>query len=119
MVKGGASPDDPSLQEYWTKRRRRKTPPPMDKVSMTLAARQKGICPLCRQALIFGAEYEPDSPREWIEWFSAQKKRLHKHHFVYRREGGGDGMENLRLVHADCHRTHHAIDGKRHADAGV
>lgn len=67
--------------------------------------------PLCKQALITGAEYEPDSPREWINWFAALKKMLHKHHFVYRRDGGSDERTNLRLVHADCHRQHHAGDG--------
>jgi RNA-directed DNA polymerase len=113
LVKGAASKDDPSLVEYWDKRRRRKEPPPMDKTSLALAFRQKGLCPLCRQALIAGAEYEPDSPREWIEWFAASKKILNKHHFEYRREGGTDATTNLRLVHADCHRQLHAGDGNR------
>ncbi|MFI5775252.1 HNH endonuclease [Streptomyces sp. NPDC051658] len=74
----------------------------MDRISLTLAARQKGLCPLCGQALIVGAEYEPDSPREWIDWFDAMKKRLHKHHFTYRRDGGSDEVKNLRLVHSEC-----------------
>ncbi|QIY76687.2 group II intron reverse transcriptase/maturase [Streptomyces sp. RLB1-33] len=113
MVKGTASPDDPTLQDYWASRRRTRTPPPMDKTSIHLAARQKGVCPLCRQALISGAEYEPDSPREWIEWFAAMKKTLHKHHFVYRRDGGTDAKTNLRLVHASCHQQHHAGDARR------
>lgn len=113
QVKGGASPDDPALNEYWRNRRRRKEPPPMDKVSLVLAARQKGLCPLCKQALIAGAEYEPDSPREWIDWFAASKKMLHKHHFTYRRNGGTDERNNLRLVHSECHRQHHAHDGSR------
>lgn len=112
-VKGAASPDDPALKGYWQARRRLKTPPPMDKTSLYLAARQKGICPLCRQALISGAEYEPDSPREWINWFAASKKMLNKHHFVYRRDGGTDQRTNLRLVHTECHRQHHAGDSKR------
>ncbi|MFD5111908.1 hypothetical protein ACFWNG_06280 [Streptomyces sp. NPDC058391] len=66
LVKGGASPDDPALTGYWQNRRRKNAPPPMDKTSLLLAARQQGLCPLCKQALIVGAEYEPDSPREWI-----------------------------------------------------
>ncbi|MEU7045933.1 group II intron reverse transcriptase/maturase [Streptomyces varsoviensis] len=113
LVKGGASPDDPTLTEYWSNRRRRKAPPPMDKTSLLLAVRQQGLCPLCKQALIAGAEYEPDSPREWINWFAASKKMLHKHHFTYRRNGGGDERNNLRLVHSECHRQHHAGDGER------
>ncbi|MET8299050.1 HNH endonuclease, partial [Streptomyces sp. NPDC005180] len=113
LVKGGASPDDPALTEYWRDRRRRKAPPPMDKTSLLLAVRQQGLCPLCKQALIVGAEYEPDSPREWINWFAASKKMLHKHHFTYRRDGGTDERNNLRLVHSECHRQHHAGDSKR------
>jgi RNA-directed DNA polymerase len=113
LIKYRASVDDPALIGYWDTRRRKKAPPPMDKVSLSLAYRQKGLCPLCRQALIPGAEYEPESPREWIAWFSASKKVLNKHHFVYRRDGGSDEKKNLRLVHAECHRQHHANDGKR------
>ncbi|MGC0422718.1 group II intron reverse transcriptase/maturase [Embleya sp. AB8] len=113
LVKGAASLDDPSLTDYWENRRRRTTPPPMDKVSLSLAHRQRGLCPLCRQTLIAGAEYEPDNPREWINWFAASMKMLNKHHFEYRRDGGSDEKKNLRLVHAECHRQHHAIDGRR------
>lgn len=113
LVRGKSSPDDPALLDYWSQRRQTRTPPPMDKISLTLAARQKGICPLCGQALIVGAEYEPDSPREWIDWFDAMKKRLHKHHFTYRRHGGSDESKNLRLVHSECHRQHHAGDSDR------
>lgn len=113
LIKYRASVDDPALIGYWDTRRRKKAPPPMDKASLSLAYRQKGLCPLCRQALIPGAEYEPESPREWIDWFAASKKALNKHHLVYRRDGGSDEKKNLRLVHAECHRQHHANDGKR------
>ncbi|MEW1687516.1 group II intron reverse transcriptase/maturase [Streptomyces sp. NPDC091265] len=119
LVKGGASPDDPSLIGYWQNRRRKQVPPPMDRTSLYLAARQRGVCPLCKQALIVGAEYEPDSPREWMNWFSASKKMLHKHHFTYRRDGGSDERTNLRLVHSDCHRQHHACDGKRNPKSAI
>ncbi|MBP2050701.1 hypothetical protein J2Z21_003640 [Streptomyces griseochromogenes] len=115
VVQGAASPDDPSLQDYWRERRRKKAAPPMDKTSLVLAVRQRGLCPLCRQPLIAGAEYEPDSPREWINWFAASKKALHKHHFAYRRDGGSNERKNLRLVHSECHRQHHAGDGRRTA----
>lgn len=112
-VRGAASPDDPALAEYWKARRRSFAPPPMDKTSLILAARQKGVCPLCQRALIDGAEYEPDNLREWIEWFEATRKTLNKHHLVYRSSGGTDRRTNLSLVHADCHRSYHANDGNR------
>lgn len=84
----------------------------MDKTSLVLAVRQQGLCPLCTQALIVGAGYEPDSPREWINWFAASKKMLDKHHFTYRRDGGRDERTNLRLVHSEYHCQHHAGDGR-------
>ncbi|TDD72205.1 group II intron reverse transcriptase/maturase [Actinomadura darangshiensis] len=110
MVKGRASMDDPALADYWAARRRKKVPTTLDKRTYSMAYRQKGLCPICRQDLIDGAEYQPDNPREWIEWFAACKRRLHKHHLVYRSLGGADDRSNLRLVHADCHRQHHAGD---------
>ncbi|MEU0896776.1 group II intron reverse transcriptase/maturase [Streptomyces massasporeus] len=113
MVRAGASPDDPAIQDYWANRRRKKAPPVMGKASYQLAFRQKGLCSLCGTTLITGAEYEPDDPRGWIEWFAAVAKTLHKHHLVYRRDGGGDSLNNLRLVHADCHRQHHEADDKQ------
>ncbi|MGR3933368.1 group II intron reverse transcriptase/maturase [Streptomyces sp. BRA346] len=113
-VRGTASVHDPALIDYWESRRRKRTPPSMDKTSIYLAYKQKGLCPLCEQALIAEAEYEPEEPRQWIDWFAAHKKALHKHHFfVYRRDGGSDDRTNLRLVHSECHRLHHAADGKR------
>jgi RNA-directed DNA polymerase len=112
-VTGTNSLDDPSLASYWATRTRRKLPATVDRISIALAARQKGICTLCKQPLIFGAEYEPDNVREWAAWFSASMKPLHKHHFIHRRDGGTNDRTNLRLVHAECHRQHHATDGTR------
>ncbi|MFD3580441.1 HNH endonuclease [Streptomyces sp. NPDC058644] len=43
----------------------------------------------------------------------ASKKMIHKHHFTYRQDGGTDERNNLRLVHSECHRQHHADDSKR------
>ncbi|MER5659925.1 HNH endonuclease [Streptomyces mirabilis] len=40
-------------------------------------------------------------------------KPPHKHHLIYRRDGGSDERGNLRLVHAECHRRHHAGDHER------
>ncbi|MEV7960300.1 group II intron reverse transcriptase/maturase [Streptomyces sp. NPDC088141] len=124
MVKGAASPDDPSLNDYWKNRRKKRTQPHMTTAKVALAARQHGLCPLCRKDLIAGAEYEPDNVRDWVDWFEAMRHRLHEDHLVYRRHGGSDDPKNMRLVHAECHRLHHAGDGRRfpkntiHPDAG-
>lgn len=110
-IKGSSSPDDPDLSEYWANRRKRKSLPPLSKTELALAAKQKGLCPLCRQPLIGGAEYEPENVRQWISWFDAVRRTLHKHHFLtFRRHGGGDDRTNLRLVHAECHRRLHATE---------
>ncbi|MBV6697824.1 group II intron reverse transcriptase/maturase [Kitasatospora aureofaciens] len=114
MVKGSASPDDPNLKDYWENRRKKRTQPCMTTSKVALAVRQNGFCPLCRTALIVGAEYEPDNVRDWVEWFEAMRHRLHEDHLVYRRHGGSDDRRNLRLVHAECHRLHHAGDGRRY-----
>ncbi len=113
MVKGTASPDDPNLNDYWKNRRSKRRPPLMTTSKVYLAARQKGLCPLCRTDLIQGADYEPDNVQEWVEWFEAKRSRLHEHHLVYRSHGGSDDRSNLRLVHAECHRLHYAGDGAR------
>jgi len=46
-VRGGASPDDPSLAEYWAERCRRRKPPPLDahtlKVTTQIPSRRPGI----------------------------------------------------------------------------
>jgi RNA-directed DNA polymerase len=46
LVKGGASPDDPSLAAYW-ERRRQKVNPPLDASVVRLLSRQNGRCTLC------------------------------------------------------------------------
>src|SRR6266581_2220069 len=46
LVKGGASPDDPALADYWA-HRRRKIKPPLDSYTIRLLTRQDGRCSLC------------------------------------------------------------------------
>lgn len=113
-VKGTSSKDDPSLDEYWAARTRKRRHPEADgKLNVSLAAKQKGLCPLCGLDLIAGAGYEPESVREWADWFKAVHRTLNRHHLVYRSLGGSDKPSNLMLIHADCHRSHHAGDKKR------
>lgn len=107
MVKDATSPDDASKTSYWRARRARRKMPPMDKLSLSLAKRQKNVCSFCSKALI-DVENEPQSPEDWTNWFNTNKKMLHKHHLVYRRHNGSDEKKNLVLIHAECHRLHHA-----------
>ncbi|MBB4679323.1 RNA-directed DNA polymerase [Crossiella cryophila] len=113
QVKGDSSPDDPSLERYWASRVRKKMPTTADRMSVALADRQKGICPLCKQPLVAGAEYEPDNVRDWARWFTASMKPLQRQRLVLRRDGGSDEKPNLRLVHAECLRQLHAAQGRK------
>ena len=61
-VKARASPDDPGLTEYWTDRRRRHRPPPLDQPLRLLKA-QGGRCPQ-RGDYFLHAEREPQNPDE-------------------------------------------------------
>jgi RNA-directed DNA polymerase len=86
-VRGCASPDDPTLQDYWSERQSAeiKMLPPHQR---TLAIRQNGTCPTCGTALMNGEE-------------------LHRHHDVWRSQGGSDDEENLSLLHLVCHQQKH------------
>jgi RNA-directed DNA polymerase len=88
LVPSTYSPDDPTLQDYWSQRRQR--------INSTtgragqLARRQHGRCPVCHQALDNGEE-------------------VHVHHVRPKQHGGTDDLTNLRLVHHTCHRQIHSI----------
>ncbi|MYU25179.1 group II intron reverse transcriptase/maturase [Streptomyces sp. SID8352] len=112
-VKGSASKDDPSLVDYWVDRTRKRKHPQADGANVPLAVRQKGLCPLCGLDLIDGAGYEPDNVRDWVRWFVATSRTLHRHHVIYRSHGGPDHRSNLILIHAECHRQHHAGNVRR------
>ena len=89
-VRGEANPYDPAWEGYFEERLSRK-------MEATLAGRQQirylwreqqGRCPGCGQLL-----------REEDPWQVHHKKR--------RSQGGDDGLDNLELFHANCHRQRH------------
>jgi RNA-directed DNA polymerase len=77
MVAGTASPDDPSLTDYWAKRRRR-SKPPLGTAILRLLQTQRGRCSICR-GLLLHADHEPQSPHEWEQWLVATRKAIRKH----------------------------------------
>jgi RNA-directed DNA polymerase len=83
MVTGRNSPDDPSLQEYWTKRELAKVKdlPP---TPARLAKRQGGKCPICGESLFI-------------------EENIEQHHIVPRVAGGSNHDNNKLLVHLYCH----------------
>jgi RNA-directed DNA polymerase len=102
LVTGTASPDDPSLTEYWARRRRR-SKPPVATAMLRLLQAQQGRCPVCR-GLLLHADREPQSPQQWEQWLSATRKALRKHAIT---AAPGQGTPNdhaaLQLIHAHCH----------------
>lgn len=90
MVVGTASPDDPSLREYWAKRRARRAGEQLrTRADRVLAARQHHVCAWCGETLYNGEE-------------------LHRDHIEPRSEGGADTSGNCRLLHLYCHLQRHA-----------
>ena len=92
-VKGNASPDDPSLQEYWEKRNTsngKKYKAQGSKYdscrrqAQQVGKQQNWKCPVCGNHLFMDEEIET-------------------HHIVPIAKGGTDYPENLMHLHAACH----------------
>ena len=104
MVKGTSSRDDPALASYWTARRRRGIPRPVDTASLRLLESQHGRCPLCGE-LLLDADRPPQSPREWEHWLTVTRKAMTRNAITAQPDGTPDEAK-LRLLHAHCHRRH-------------
>lgn len=96
-VRGQASPDDPSLQAYWDKRRTRygKAYFAQGSKLYRVAEGQQWKCPICRQHL-----------------FNGEDSNIHIHHVKEVAKGGCNEEENLQLVHASCHQQIHGRRAK-------
>ncbi len=94
-VKGDASPDDPSLKEYWDSRHQKHGKSRLDKGSKPykIAENQNWKCPLCGEPLFNGEEIDI-------------------HHIVPVAEGGTEDMENLQHLHRACHKQVHKTQVK-------
>jgi RNA-directed DNA polymerase len=103
MVKGGASPDDPALAEYWATRRRR-VKPPLDSYTLRLLTKQDSRCPICRGPILT-ADQPPQSPHEWERWWQHIVRRAINADYLthHGRPSSPDG-DPTRLVHAACQR---------------
>jgi RNA-directed DNA polymerase len=106
LVKGGASPDDPDLAEYWAIRRQ-KVKPPLDSYTMRLLTRQDARCPLCGDHLLL-AEQPPESPEQWERWWLQIARRAISADYLVHHGGPGPHPDDdqTRLVHASCQRGH-------------
>jgi len=94
-VKGDASPDHPSLKEYWDSRQQNFGKTRFDQGSKLykIASNQKWKCPLCGEPLFNDEEIDV-------------------HHIVPVAEGGTDDMENLQHLHTACHKQVHKTQVK-------
>jgi RNA-directed DNA polymerase len=108
MVKGGSSPDDPSLAQYWADRRRKGVPPPLDQLSLRLLKMQAGRCPCCGDLLLH-ADHPPQTPIQWEQWVRVTGKALRKQSLLFRKRDGSDETSSLRLVHAKCRGSQYAV----------
>ncbi len=90
-VKGKASPDDPSLREYWEKRFQKLGKSYWAKGSKNylVAQNQNWKCPLCGEALLNGEEIDT-------------------HHIVPVAQGGLYDINNLQHLHKSCHKQVHS-----------
>lgn len=88
-VKGEASPDDPSLKEYWELRHQKHGKSYWERNSRNykIAQNQNWKCPICGEPLFNGEEIET-------------------HHIVPVAKGGLDDLENLQHLHLACHMNH-------------
>ncbi|WP_245790964.1 group II intron reverse transcriptase/maturase [Streptomyces monashensis] len=102
MVAGRASPDDPSLTDYWAKRRRRSKPPISTDLLRLLQA-QHGRCPICR-CLLLHTNHEPQTPQAWEQWLGAIRKAIRKCAITSPESSRADGRAARYLVHTHCSR---------------
>ena len=88
LVRHDASPDDGALREYWEWKSKKRLELLQTQRQRTLAKRQKGKCPYCKDTLDNGEE-------------------LHVHHRTPKSQGGTDDMQTLALTHLYCHQQQH------------
>jgi RNA-directed DNA polymerase len=99
-VAGTNSPDDPALTQYWADRRRKRKPPQVAQSWQRDLRLQHGLCPLCREPLLF-TDHVPDSPSQWESWYAGIRKAVGHHAITLH-----TGRTTRRLVHAHCARRH-------------
>ena len=98
IVKHRASPDDPALADYWT-RRRRKTPLPINLTARRLYRAQDGRCAICNSTLLADQD-QPHTPREWEHWLATTRKTMD---VVW--DTANPDNAAPRLIHLHCNHT--------------
>jgi RNA-directed DNA polymerase len=99
IVKHRASPDDPTLADYWAWRRRKGVPLPINKTTQELTDSQDGRCAICR-GLLFPVEDQPLHPREWEKWLVTRTAVT-----TTTTRSGPSEEAAPRLVHPECRKA--------------
>ena len=94
-IKADANPYDPNWELYFEMRLHARMKNTLtDRMDLQLLwSRQSGICPMCEQPLL---------PEEAWE----------RHHIIWRVMGGDNTLDNLKLLHANCHHQLHSIQSR-------
>jgi RNA-directed DNA polymerase len=101
MVPGRSSPDDPTLADYWARRRKRSRPP-LDGFTLGQLRAQHGRCPACGQLLLH-ADQEPRTLLEWEQWLAVTRKAVRKQAVTVEQVSGQSGDPvAVHLIHARC-----------------
>ena len=89
-IKAGANPYDPAWEVYFEQRLgvKMETHLAGKRKLLHLWKEQGGICPVCTQPI-------------------TEIERWHSHHIIWRTQGGRDSVDNLVLLHPNCHRQVH------------
>jgi RNA-directed DNA polymerase len=94
-IRGLANPYAPEWEAYLESRQHKLTAQNSKGRGRTFSLRkeQKGLCPVCRQRI--------DENTKW-----------HSHHIIQKVYGGKDTLDNLVLLHPNCHRQVHSLKSK-------
>lgn len=93
LVVGRASPDNPELQSYWQKRQTNNKKY-LFKIRQIIWRKQEGKCTVCLDNIDNGEE-------------------VHLHHKLPRKNKGADHINNLALLHMNCHMQVHSKQGQQ------
>jgi RNA-directed DNA polymerase len=95
MVKSGMRVYDTGTLEYWEKREQKLAKDQMySKPMEKLWKRQKGLCSTCEETIT--AE-------------DIANRVVHTHHCLPRSQSGDNSLNNLELLHGECHRKIHTL----------
>jgi len=98
QVKGRASPDDPTLIQYWADRGRKQAPPVLSAERVRLLRQQQGRCAACGDLLLH-ADRQPQSLWQWEQWATTVRMAIRRGWII---EGTSDQPDDRCLIHASC-----------------